>query len=229
MREGRQTAAVGGWRSCFFAVASMLLAACTPAWAHHQTVRDGPSAGVAIRAITHGEMLIVARYRARILDLAARQPRTDPTLRRLAGFVSLQYFACFWGLIPGSLTDDTSPFNECSHAYVAGARDLLVHMVAMPGDQSSAKALQVQSEAELASDPISSALCSNSNQGFDTGTIVGPDWSLLPAHPPTILTFLGLAILFGASLRGAWVVARRGTVWTSTTPAVGERVEAALR
>jgi methylmalonyl-CoA mutase len=54
-------------------------------------------------------MVIVAKYSAVVLDLAARQPRTDPTLRRLAGFVSLQRFACFWGLIPGSLTDENSP------------------------------------------------------------------------------------------------------------------------
>jgi len=203
----------------------MLFAACPSAWAHHQTVRDGPNVGIAIRPITHGEMLIIASYRTRILELAAREPRTDPTLRRLAGFVSLQYFACFWGLIPGSLTDEASPFNECSHAYVAGTRDLLAHMIAMPGDQSSAKALEAQTEAELASDPIFSTLCSNSRQGFDSGIIVGPDWSLLLAHPPTILTLLALIILVVLNLRGAWLLSRRRLALRSTTPSVREQPE----
>lgn len=105
MKERARTPAVSRWRFHFITVVSLALAVCAPAWAHHQRVREGPSAGVAIGAISHGEMPIVAKYRARILDLAASEPRTDPTLRRLAGFISLQYFVCFWGLIPGSLTD----------------------------------------------------------------------------------------------------------------------------
>lgn len=130
------------------------LAAVIPAAAHHRGVPHyGPAIGVAIPAISHGEMQIVAKYRTRILDLAERQPVTDPTLRRLSGFVSLQYFACFRGLVPGSLSDEASPFNECSHAYLAGTRALLAHMTAMPGDQSAAKALQERIGAEIASDP----------------------------------------------------------------------------
>ena len=100
-----------------------------------------PIHGVAIPAISHGEMPVVARYQSQVLDLAARQPVTDPTLRRLTGFVSLQTFACFWGLVPGSLADEQSPFNECSHAYLAGVRALLAHMAAMPGNQSAAKGI----------------------------------------------------------------------------------------
>jgi hypothetical protein len=168
------TITAGGWRSYLIAAVSMF-AACTSVWAHHQPPHEGANIGVAIPAITHGEMLVVAKYRAEILDLAARKPRTDPTLRRLAGFVSLQHFACFWGLIPGSLSDETSPFNECSHAYVAGARALLAHMVAMPGDRSSAKALEARIETEIASDPAFSVLCSNSSETFDSGIIIGPD------------------------------------------------------
>lgn len=193
MRGRNRTTAVGGWRSCVIAAA--LLAACTSVRAHHQVPHQGTSVGVAIPAITHGEMPVVAKYRAEILDLAARQPRTDPTLRRLLGFVSLQRFACFWGVVPGSLSDETSPFNECSHAFVAGTRELLAHMVAMPGDQSSARALQARIETELASDPAFSVLCSNSREAFDSGIIIGPDWQLAPAHPPTVLTFLALVVL----------------------------------
>jgi hypothetical protein len=202
MRGRDSTRAVGGWRSCLIAAVSTI-AACTPVQAHHQPPHEGANVGVAIPAITHGEMLVVAKYRAQILDLAARQPRTDPTLRRLTGFVSLQHFACFWGLVPGSLSDETSPFNECSHAYVAGARALLAHMVAMPGDQSSARALEARIETDIASDPAFSVLCSNSNETFDSGIIIGPDWQIAPAHHPTVLTFFALLVFAAAGLWGA--------------------------
>jgi hypothetical protein len=203
MRSGQSTAATR-WRSCLIAAISMLTAS-TPVWAHQQPAHEGPNIGVAIQAITHGEMLVVAKHRAEILDLAARQSRTDPTMRRLAGFVSLQHFACLWGLVPGSLTDETSPFNECSHADVAGARALLAHMVGMPGDQSPATMLEAQIETELASDPASNALCSNSSEAFDSGIIIWPDWQLAPAHLPTVLTFFVLLVFAGA---GAYVSMR---------------------
>jgi hypothetical protein len=177
------------------------LAVVIPAAAHHRGVpHDGPAIGVPIPAISHGEMQVVARYRTLILDLAARQPVTDPTLRRLASFVSLQYFACFRGLVPGSLSDESSPFNGCSHAYLAGTRALLAHMVEMPGDQSGAKALQERIATELASDPASGALCSNSQELFDSSIIVAPDWVMIPAHPPTVLTFSAFTLLIGAGV-----------------------------
>ena len=201
MRRPKSTNAVSGWRSCLIAVS--LLAPYTPVGAHHQPPHEGATVGVAIPAITHGEMLVVGQYRDRILDLAARQPRTDPTLRRLTGFVSLQHFTCFWGLVPGSLSDETSPFNECSHAYVAGARALLAHMIAMPGDQSSARALEARIETDIASDPAFSVLCSNSNETFDSGIIIGPDWQIATAHLPTVLTFFALLVFAAAGLWGA--------------------------
>lgn len=201
--ERAEIAAGHGWRSFLIAVIATI-ATSTSVSAHHEPRNGGSSVGVQIPAITHGEMLVVANYRARILDLAERQPRTDPTLRRLAGFVRLQRFACFWGLVPGSLSDETSPFNECSHAYVAGARALLVHMVAMPGDQSAARAVETQIETEIASDPAYSALCSNSSEAFDSGIIIAPDWQLVPTHLPTVLTFFALmtaAAAFWIALR----------------------------
>ena len=194
MRGRNRSLVIGGWQ-CRLIAAAAILAASIPVSAHHQPAHAGANIGVTIPAITHGQMLIVAKYRTEILDLAARQPRTDPTMRRLANFVSLQYFACFWGLDPGSLTDESSPFNECSHAYVAGTRALLAHMVAMPGDQSSARALEARIDTELAGDPASNALCSNSSEAFDSGIVIGPDWQLAPAHLPTVLTFLSFLVL----------------------------------
>jgi len=182
------------------------LAANAPAAAHHKP-QGGPIAGVAIPAISHGEMPIIAKYRAAIADLAAKQPATDPTLRRLSGFVSLQYFACFRGLFPGSLSDEASPFSECSHAYLAGTRALLAHMAGMPGDQSAAKTLQERINAELAGDPAFGALCSNSQEIFDSAIIVPPDWTMIPAHRPTVLT-LSAFVLFIAAGVAAFFLAR---------------------
>jgi hypothetical protein len=207
------------WRSGLIAAA--MLATCTPALAHHQP-HEGPNVGVAIPAITHGEMLIVARYHGKIVDLAAREPRTDPTLRRLASFVSLQHFACFWGLVPGSLTDETSPFNECSHADVAGLRALLLHMVAMPGNQSEAKALQARIATDLASDPAASQLCSNSSETFDSAIIIWPDWQLAPNHLPTVLTFCATLALAAA---GCWGVSRLVNSSSGHRATATERIE----
>lgn len=187
-----------GWGSLLIAVLSIL--AVTPAGAHHQGSNDGPIRGVAIPAISHGEMPVVARYRSQILDLAVRQPVTDPILRRLAGFVSLQTFACFWGLVPGSLSDEQSPFNECSHAYLAGVRALLAHMTAMPGNQSAAKDIEARIDAEIAGDPNRNVVCSNSSQAFDSADVIGPDWQLAPMHVPTVLTFSAFVLLAAAGL-----------------------------
>lgn len=144
-------------------------------------------------------MPVYEKYRTAILDLATRQPVTDPTLRRLAGFVSLQHFACFRGLFPGTLSDEDSPFNECAHAYLAGTRALLDHMTKMPGDQTAARAVQWRIDEELASDPIFGAICSNSLQVFDSAVIVPPDWAQVPAHRPTLLTLAAFALFIGAT------------------------------
>jgi hypothetical protein len=148
-------------------------------------------------------MPVVADYRSRILALAARQGVTDPTLRRLAGFISLQTFACFWGLVPGSLSDEASPFNECTHAYLAGVKAQLAHMTAMPGDQSAAKELEARMDAEIANDPTASVICSNSSQAFDSADVIGPDWQLAATHLPTVLTFAVTVVLVVAGLATA--------------------------
>lgn len=186
------------WGFVLITVLSML--AVTPAYAHHQGSNAGPIRGVAIPAISHGEMPVVARYRSQVLDLAGRQPVTDPTLRRLTGFVSLQTFACFWGLVPGSLADEQSPFNECSHAYLAGVRALLAHMAAMPGNQSVAKGIVARMDAEIADDPNRNVVCSNSSETFDSADVIGPDWQLAPMHLPTVLTFSAFVLLAASGL-----------------------------
>ena len=189
---------IARWR--FFVVIAIFIAASPPARAHHQAQRAGGTVGIGVPAITHGEMMVIAKYRDQIVEVAARQPVTDPTLRLLTGFINLQYFACFWGLVPGSLTDEGSPFNECSHAYLAGARALLRHVAVMPGDQSLAKGLEARIAEELASDPTFGVLCSNSTEVFDSGVIVGPDWRLAATHLPSALTLSLFATAIAAGL-----------------------------
>ncbi|PPQ37279.1 hypothetical protein SAMN06265338_13611 [Rhodoblastus acidophilus] len=194
------------------AVAMTVFASLAPARAHHaKLVRPGETVGVVIPAISHGEMPVFAKYRAEILDLAARRAQTDPTLRRLQGFISLQGFACFWGLAPGALSDEASPFNECAHGYIAGARALLDHMAEMPGDRREAKALQNRIAADLARDPAASAICSSSNEAFDSGIVVGPDWSLTLTHVPTLMTVAGLLLTVSGGLVFALASHRRRT------------------
>ena len=112
----------------------VVAAASHPAWAHRErSSRSSAPQGIAIPSLSHGQMQVIAANLPAIQDLAARQDPTDLTMRRLQDFVNLQKFACLWGMVPGSLTDEASPFNECAHSYLAGARALLLHLRQMPG------------------------------------------------------------------------------------------------
>lgn len=178
----------------------LMLTICTPVWAHHQMPRTSRIKGLEIPAIAHGEMLVIAKHRSEILDLANRLPNSDQIVRQLMSFVGLQHLICFWSLVPGSLTEDESPFNECSHAALAGTRALLTHMTEMDSEQPAATALLAQIDAEILNDPVASAVCANSGENFETGTLVRPDWSLVWNHPPTLLSLFGFAASVAAGL-----------------------------
>ena len=207
MKRRFEPVGAGKWQ-CRLSVLALMLTVCAPTLAHHQVSRTGQINGVEIPAITHGEMLVVARHRSEILDLANRQARSDQIFRQLMSFVGLQYFACFWGLVPGSLIDDDSPFNECSHAYLAGTRALLTHLTQMDGKQSAAIALLARIDTEVLRDPTASAVCSNS-VNFESGTVVWPDWGLAWSHLPTLLSLLSLIASFAAGLVGAVLLSLR--------------------
>ena len=82
-------------------------------------------------------------------------------------------------------------------------------MAEMPGDQSAAKALQERIKAEIASDPAFGAICSNSQEIFDSATIVAPDWAMIPAHPTTVLTFSAFTLFIGAGAGAVFYRSRR--------------------
>ncbi len=177
-----------------------------PAWAHHSgTPRAAAEDGIAIPDLVHGQMAVIAANRAAILDLAERQAPATRVVRRLETYVNLQFSACMWGLVPGSLQDEGSPFNECTHAYLAAARALLLHLQTMPGDRAPARALMAAVELEMLNNQASLVMCRYSDEPFNTAEIIRPNWGDVPFHPASLLSFLGLA----AAVAGCgWIAAR---------------------
>jgi hypothetical protein len=180
------------------ALAAMVVATSSPAWAHREaTGRAAPAESISIPNLAHGQMAVIADNRTAILDLAAQQMPTDPTMRRLEAFINLQFFDCFWGLVPGSVEDEGSPFNECSHAYLAATRALLLHLQDMPGDRTSVRALVAKIENEMLGNNASLVLCRYSDEPFNTAERIPPHWGEIPFHLPSLMTFSGLALLVG--------------------------------
>ncbi|MEI9403762.1 hypothetical protein [Mesorhizobium argentiipisi] len=182
----------------------MLLAllAATSAQAHGGS-SDPPPPGIQIPSLTHGQMAVIARYRGDILDLAQRQTVTDPTFRRLYNHGNLQFTYCLWGLMPGSLGDEESPFNECSHAYLATAKALLTYMATMPSAERNAKALISDIDADMVRSGASWILCQYSGEAFSTGAVVKPRWRDIFFHLPSLAVLLAAATALTAA---AWSI-----------------------
>lgn len=190
------------------AIAILLTCLALPAAAHHR--RAGPeAAGLPVPNLTHGEMAVVARYAGEILDLANSPIRTDPTFWRIKNFVELQRTFCLWLMVPGSIGDEASPFNECAHAYLAGLRTLLAHMQNLAGAKDAAQALTRTMEIEMIHNGALLQLCQYSEEGFRTGEIVKPDWRAVPFHAASISTISGIALLAGAGVGLLWLRPRR--------------------
>ena len=175
-----------------------LCLAFNPAWAHRSSIGSG--AGLPIPSLTHGQMAVIAENRADILALADRQPfPEDEVFYRLRNFISLQYLYCGWGLVPNSVTDEASPFNECSHAYLSATQALLLHMREMKGDQSQVQALVKKIELQMLLHNASLVLCRFSDEPFNTADVISPNWSEIPFHLPSLLVSLGLGMaVFGS-------------------------------
>jgi hypothetical protein len=184
--------------TCLLAFLCLALGAA-PAAAHHTTI--GPTTGISIPGLTHGQMAVIAEYRSQILDLADQQPfDADETFFRLRNYVDLQLFYCFWGMMPDSISDEASPFNECSHAYLSGLQALLLHMQGMRGDQTRVDALIDRIQIEMLAHNASMILCQYSNEPFNTADHVSPHWRDVPFHAPSLLTFIGIGTLsFGTT------------------------------
>ena len=189
--------------------ALLLVLLANSAFAHRQASDgDGTGAGIPIPNLTHGQMAVIAANMPDILALADRQTRLDETARRLRAFVDWQYFFCFRGLVPGSLKDEESPFNECSHAYLAGTQALLLELRQTRGDRAEVRALVDKGGLDMVRNNASLVLCRFSGEAFNTADVVSPRWSEVPGHPPSLATFGGLAFLIGGAV---WLGLRRRT------------------
>jgi len=182
----------------FFLAAALFVMLAASAQAHSGSSAPPPP-GIQIPSLTHGQMAVIARYRGEILDLAQRQTVTDPTFRRLYNHGNLQFTYCLWGLMPGSLGDEESPFNECSHAYLATAKALLTYMATMPSAERDAKALISAIDADMVRSGASWILCQFSGEAFSTGAVVVPRWRDMFFHLPSLAVVLAtIAALTGA-------------------------------
>lgn len=192
-----------------FGLLAGLLAA--PASAHRRVAPDAVAArGLAIPNLTHGQMAVMAAFAPAVRALAGDQGRTDETFRRLANFAALQRTYCLWLLMPGSVSDEASPFNACAHAYLATLRALLLHMQDMPERRPAARALAAEIEREMVRHEASLNLCRYSAEDFNTAEVIMPKWRDVPAHGPSLLTLAGtLALGMGACGLGAMALRRR--------------------
>lgn len=169
-----------------------------PAAAHH--LASGSGRGVAIPSLMHGQMEIYARHWDEILALATRDPAPSAGFSRVLNFARIQKAWCLWGLAPGALRDEESPFNECSHAYLAAARSLLDDLRERAAPASDADSLAATIERELV-EVGAQLVCGFSGEEFHTADHIVPAWSAIARHPPSLallasasMAMLGLAL-----------------------------------
>ncbi len=187
-------------------LAALLVLAASPSQAHRTSTRQGPPPdGVSIPSLTHGQMRVISDNLSAIRALADERIGFDMTTWRLQDYLNLQSFACLWGVVPGSVTDEESPFNECAHAYLAAARALLLHLREGPrADRRAVDTLIAKIEREMMDSGVSLSLCRYSDEPFNTNVVVFPRWRDVPSHPPT-LAFTAAMLAAAAGLGwGLW-------------------------
>jgi hypothetical protein len=181
----------------------------SPSHAHRISTRSGPPpVGVSIPSLTHGQMAVIRDNLPAIRALASARVGFDMTTWRLEDYLNLQSFACLWGVVPGSIMDEDSPFNECAHAYLAAARALLLQLGRVPGaEHKVVDALISKIEAEMLADGASLNLCRYSDEPFNTNEVIWPHWGGIPFHAPSLAAFGAVFVLLAGL--AIWLV-RRG-------------------
>ncbi|HEY0212676.1 MAG TPA: hypothetical protein VGC40_03695 [Paenirhodobacter sp.] len=185
----------------FRAIFALTITAAPLAQAHGARMVADPD-GIPIASLEHGQMAVLARHRSEILDLAARHYPPDDTLRRLTNYAAIQFTYCFWGLMPGTVTDEASPFNTCAHAYLAATREALLRLTALPGRAPQLDDLRARIDADMTAHASDLYLCQYSADTYTTAQIVKPDWRAIAGHLPSLLALLAVLIALGAALRG---------------------------
>lgn len=186
-------------------LAALLMLAAAPSQAHRISMRSGPAPeGVSIPSLTHGQMAVISNNLSAIRALASARAGFDLTTWRLEDYLNLQSFACLWGLVPGSITDENSPFNECAHAYLAAGRTLLLQLAHEPeADHKAIDPLISKIEVEMLADGASMNLCRYSDEPFNTNEVIWPHWGMIPFHPPTAMLMAAAFAAIGIAVWGA--------------------------
>ena len=191
-------------------IAALVMLGAPPSHAHRISTRSGPPPqGIPIPSLTHGQMAVISDNLTAIRTLASSRIGFDMTTWRLEDYLNLQSFACLWGVVPGSIRDEDSPFNECAHAYLAAGRALLLQLRAAPGvDHNAVEALIREIETEMLAHDASLTLCRYSDEPFNTNEVIWPHWSAIPSHTPTLAAFGAVfALIAGAAI---WLMKRDG-------------------
>ncbi|HEY0212261.1 MAG TPA: hypothetical protein VGC40_01545 [Paenirhodobacter sp.] len=186
----------------FRIVLVLTVCAASQAVAHGARAPVEHPGGIPIAHLEHGQMAVLARHRGDILDLAARHYPPDDTLRRLTNYASIQFSYCLWGLMPGTVTDEASPFNTCAHAYLAATREALLRLTTLPGRSPQVEALRARIDEDMTAHASDLYLCQYSADTYTTAQIVRPDWRAITGHLPSLLVVLSVLIATGAVLRG---------------------------
>jgi hypothetical protein len=197
---------------------ALALPTATTALAHAGQPPAGPDGGIPIGGITHGQMQGLARFSAEVVALAARQHVRDEAFQRVLNHARLQKAWCAWGLMPRAVSDESSPFNVCSHAYLAATRDVLMRMSALPARSPAVDDLVRRVEQAMIGNGAGLELCQFSALGFSTGALLAPDWAAALRHPASFFSLAGLALAL-AALGGAAARLLRGR-----GPPVGPRI-----
>ncbi|MDM9626113.1 hypothetical protein QTL95_09405 [Rhizobium sp. S152] len=183
----------------------------------HQRTSGGPQSGIPIPEISHGEMIVMAENRDRIIDLAGRAIDTDEPFRRVLNYARIQYAYCLWGRMPGGVTDEASPFNECSHAYLAATKAVLLAMRDMPREAAAAGEIVSTVDSAMVLRGLALITCQFSGEAFNTADTIRPDWKAVPGHPASMATLTGLAAVVGAGLFGLRAIGRKGQTSLGST------------
>ena len=187
----------------FLAFAAFFVLTATGVQAHSGRGPAGPESGVKIPGVTHGQMAVIDSYAGQIVDMAERQFAPDEEFRRILNYVRIQKTYCAWGLMPGAVTDETSPFNECSHAYLAAVQNLLVRMSNMPQQNRNVQDLSRTVDMAMMSGGTGLILCAYSGETFNTAQLLRPNWGAALAHAPSLSALLAALLAACALLYGA--------------------------
>lgn len=203
-------AANRGWPLCG-AVLLLIALQTGVAPAHVPGAGGAPVAGVPIAEITHGQMPVIARHGSEILALAARQPAATEDFQRVLNYARIQRAYCLWGLVPGSISDESSPFNACSHAYLAALRDLLLRMTAAGGTPAAVD-LARRVDRDMIASSTALAYCNHSATPYDTAIVVRPVWADMAGHPASAASLGSLAalLIWAVAMFARWVAKPAG-------------------